>query len=99
MRNLRDQALDQLNAMAKTDSTNVQKPFLDAMALSQVQVRKLVEQLATTLNAITNDDAQGQALAAAALFSANVTPVVTMRIGFGGDNHTDTISPTKRRST
>jgi hypothetical protein len=90
VRNLRDQALDQLNAMAKTDSTNVQKAFLDAMALSQQQVRKLVEQLATTLNAITNDNAQGQALAAAALISANVTPVVTMRIGFGGDNHTDT---------
>jgi hypothetical protein len=90
VRNLRDQALDQLNAMAKTDSTNVQKAFLDAMALSQVQVRKLVEQLATTLNAITNDNAQGQALAAAALFAANVTPVVTMRLTFGGDNHTDT---------
>jgi hypothetical protein len=90
VRNLRDQALDQLNALAKTDGTNVQKQFLDAMALSQVQVRKLVEQLATTLNAITNDNAQGQALAAAALISANVTPVVTMRIGFGGDNHTDT---------
>ncbi|HMI83984.1 MAG TPA: DUF1501 domain-containing protein [Polyangiaceae bacterium] len=90
VRNLRDQALDQLNAMAKTDSTNVQKQFLDAMALSQVQVRKLVEQLATTLNAITSDDARGQGLAAAALISANVTPVVTMHIGFGGDNHTDT---------
>jgi hypothetical protein len=90
VRNLRDQALDQLNAMAKTDSTNVQKAFLDAMALSQVQVRKLVEQLATTLNAITTDDAKGQGLAAAALISANVTPVVTMHIAFGGDNHTDT---------
>jgi hypothetical protein len=90
VRNLRDQALDQLNAMAKTDSTNVQKQFLDTMALSQVQVRKLVEQLATTLNAITSDDAKGQGLAAAALISANVTPVVTMHIGFGGDNHTDT---------
>jgi hypothetical protein len=90
VRNLRDQALDQLNAMAKTDGTNVQKQFLDAMALSQTQVRQLVEQLATTLNAITSDDSRGQALAAAALISANVTPVVTMRIGFGGDNHTDT---------
>jgi hypothetical protein len=90
VRNLRDTALDQLNAMAKNDSTNVQKSFLDALALSQTQVRKLVEQLATTLNAINSDDAKGQALAAAALFSANVTPVVTMHIPFGGDNHTDT---------
>jgi hypothetical protein len=90
VRNLRDTSLDQLNAMFKTDGNAVQKQFLDAMALSQVQVRKLVEQLATTLNAINSDDAKGQALAAAALISANVTPVVTMHIGFGGDNHTDT---------
>ena len=52
-------------------------------------MRALAEQLGTTLNAITADDVNGQALAAAALFSANVTPVVTIRIGFGGDNHTD----------
>ena len=90
IRTLRDQALDQLNAMAKTDSTMVQKQFLDAMALSTQQVRKLVEQLATTLNSINSDDTRGQALAAAALISANVTPVVTMRSPFGGDNHTDT---------
>jgi len=90
VRNLRDQSLDQLNALFKAEGNATQKAFLDAMALSQVQVRKLVEQLATTLNAINSDDAKGQALAAAALISANVTPVVTMHIGFGGDNHTDT---------
>jgi hypothetical protein len=90
MRAMRDQSLDQLNAMFKNEGTAVQKQFLDTMALSQVQVRKLVEQLATTLNAINADDAKGQALAAAALISANVTPVVTMHIPFGGDNHTDT---------
>jgi hypothetical protein len=90
VRNLRDQSLDQLNAIFKAEGNTVQKQFLDALALSQVQVRKLVEQLATTLNAINSDDAKGQALAAAALISANVTPVVTMHINFGGDNHTDT---------
>jgi hypothetical protein len=90
LRSMRDQSLDQLNAMFKAEGNTVQKQFLDAMALSQVQVRKLVEQLATTLNAINADDAKGQGLAAAALISANVTPVVTMHIGFGGDNHTDT---------
>jgi hypothetical protein len=89
VRSLRDTALNQLNALAKTDATNVQKQFLDAMATSQTQVRELADALATTLNAITADDVKGQALAAAALISANVTPVVTMHIGFGGDNHTD----------
>src|SRR6185369_1115753 len=89
LRTLRDSALDELNALAKSDATNVQRMFLDEMANSQVQVRKLADALATTLSAISADDVKGQALAAAALISANVTPVVTMHIPFGGDNHSD----------
>jgi hypothetical protein len=89
LRSLRDSALDELNQLAKLDASGVQQGFLDALALSQRQVRQLAEQLATTLNAITSDDVNGQALASAALIAANVTPVVTLHIGFGGDNHTD----------
>ena len=90
LRMVRDTTIDKLNTLAKSDGTGAQKAFLDAMALSQTQVRKLADQLATTLTSITSDNVQGQALAAAALFAANVTPVVTMHIAFGGDNHTDT---------
>ncbi|HXU04243.1 MAG TPA: DUF1501 domain-containing protein, partial [Polyangia bacterium] len=90
LRTVRDTTIDKLNTLAKSDGTGAQKAFLDAMALSQTQVRKLADQLSTTLASITSDNVQGQALAAAALFAANVTPVVTMRIAFGGDNHTDT---------
>ena len=86
---LRDQALNQLNQMAKDDGSTIQKQFLDKLATSQTQVRALAEQLGTTLTAITSDDVNGQALAAAALISANVTPVVTIHLSFGGDNHTD----------
>ena len=89
VRSLRDQALNQLNTLAHQDASDVQKAFLDRLATSQTQVRALADQLATTLNAITSDNVQGQALAAAALIAANVTPVVTMHIAFGGDNHTD----------
>lgn len=89
VRALRDQSLDLLNQMAKEDGSTVQKQFLDKLAISQTQVRALADQLGTTLNAITSDNVAGQALAAAALIAANVTPVVTIRIGFGGDNHTD----------
>lgn len=89
LRPMRDAALDQLNELAKREGSEVQKKFLDALALSQKQVRALAEQLATTLMAITADDVNGQALAAAALISANVTPVVTVHIPFGGDNHSD----------
>ena len=66
-----------------------QKAFLDAMALTQTQVRALASQLMTTLSGITSDNAAGQAKAAAALIAANVTPVVTIRLAFGGDNHSD----------
>jgi hypothetical protein len=89
LRGLRDQALDQLNQLARTDGSNIQRQFLDRLATSQTQVRALASQLGTTLDAISGDDINGQALAAAALFQANVTPVVTVRIPFGGDNHTD----------
>jgi hypothetical protein len=89
LRAVRDKHLDRLNELAKSDATNVQKKFLDAMAASQQQVRMLAESLVDTLSAITSDDASGQALAAAALISANVTPVVTVHIPFGGDNHSD----------
>jgi hypothetical protein len=88
-RALRDQALNQLNQMAKDDGSPVQKQFLDKLATSQTQVRALADQLSTTLAAITADDVNGQALAAAALISANVTPVITIHLSFGGDNHTD----------
>jgi Protein of unknown function (DUF1501) len=90
VRTLRDTSLNQLNALAKSDASDIQKQFLDELVTSQSQVRSLADQLATTLNAITTDDVKGQALAAAALIAANVTPVVTMHIAFGGDNHSDT---------
>jgi hypothetical protein len=89
LRTLRDTHLDQLNELAKSDGTQIQKKFLDAFSTSRQQVRLLAESLATTLMSITGDNVTDQALAAAALISANVTPVVTMRIPFGGDNHAD----------
>jgi hypothetical protein len=89
VRSLRDQSLNQLLALAKQDATGVQMDFLDRLSTSRTQVRALADQLATTLNGITSDNVQGQALAAAALFAANVTPVVTIHLSFGGDNHTD----------
>jgi Protein of unknown function (DUF1501) len=89
LRTLRDATLNQLNAMFKTDGTPEQARFLDAMAASQTQVRELAQSLATTLASITTNDVHGQALAAAALIAAKVTPVVTLHIPFGGDNHTD----------
>jgi len=90
LRSLRDTTLDNINAILKADGTPEQRAFLDAMASTQQQVRKLSQSLATTLASITSDNVLGQALAAAALIAAKVTPVVTLHIPFGGDNHNDT---------
>jgi hypothetical protein len=89
LRKIRDTTIDQLNALAKSDGNMAQAAFLDAMALTQTQVRNLASQLSTTLMGITSDNVAGQAKAAAALIAANVTPVVTIRLAFGGDNHSD----------
>jgi hypothetical protein len=89
LRSIRDSALDELNALAKTDATGVQSAFLDALATTQTQVRDLATMLASTLSSIKDNGVQSQGLAAAALIAANVTPVVTMHIPFGGDNHSD----------
>ncbi len=89
LRTVRDTYLDKLNELAKQDGTGVQQKFLDALAKSQDQVRSLKDTLGTLLGSINADDVQGQALAAAALIAANVTPVVTVKIDFGGDNHSD----------
>lgn len=89
LRTLRDASLNELVALAKQDATGVQMQFLDEFANSQTQVRNLSATLGSLLSSISSDDIKGQALAAAALIAANVTPVVAVRIPFGGDNHSD----------
>jgi hypothetical protein len=89
LRTLRDASLNELVALAKQDATGVQMQFLDEFANSQTQVRALSASLSSLLSNISTDDIKGQALAAAALIAANVTPVVAVRVPFGGDNHSD----------
>lgn len=89
LRSIRDQTLDNLNDLLKDGGSPEQRSFLDAMADSQDQVRLLADSLSSTLSAINSDGVSGQALAAAALISAKVTPVVTLRVPFGLDNHED----------
>ena len=89
LRTLRDQTLDELNGIFKEGGTVEQVKFLDELASSQAQTRQLAESLAATLAGIADDGVAGQALAAAALIAAKVTPVVTLHVPFGADNHED----------
>ena len=91
LQKIRDTDLDAMNKLLKeSHATKAERNFLDQMALSQAQVRKLSDQFATDVAAIKGDGADDQSLAAALLVRMKVTPVVVMHIPFSGDNHTDT---------
>jgi len=90
LQKLRDADLDRLNAVFKAHGTSEQRTFLDRLAQTQTEARGISQTLLENLAAITANDATNQVLAAVTLIKMNVTPVVSMHIPFGGDNHTDT---------
>ena len=89
LRTLRDSDLNRLNTLLKQTGTPEQQQFLDDMANTQSEVRNISQALLSSLNGITANDPANQVIAASALIKMNVTPVVTLHIPFGGDNHGD----------
>jgi hypothetical protein len=85
----RDAALDEVYALMKERGTKAQKLYLDSLVTSRRQARTLGSDLVDMLAAIKSDGPDGQVTAAVALLKMNVTPVVTIKLPFGGDNHTD----------
>src|SRR5689334_19599102 len=92
LQSLRDDTLSKLNATLKENraQTKAERAYLDNMALSQVDLRTMIQQVAADLSTITADDAANQVTAAALLIKMNVSPVVTIHLPFSGDNHSDT---------
>lgn len=92
---LRDQTLDSLYGELRSSGTGQQRTFLDRFVQSRDQARQLGEQLGDLLERVSETpfnielETQDQILAAVALLRLNVTPVVTIRLPFGGDNHQD----------
>jgi len=88
---LRDDTLGKLNAKLKENraKTTAERAYLDNMAQSQSDLRKMIDQVATDLGTINGDDASNQITAATLLIKMNVTPVVTIHLPFSGDNHSD----------
>jgi hypothetical protein len=87
---LRDKYLDKLNAIVRSQGNSAQQAFIDQYALSQRQAREVSENLLSKLQSIPDNSQTSQAIAAAILIQMNVAPVITIHLGFGGDNHTDT---------
>jgi hypothetical protein len=88
---LRDDTLNKLNKTLKENraQTTAERAYLDNMALSQTDLRTMIQSVATDLATIQSDDAANQITAAALLIKMNVTPVVTIHLPFSGDNHSD----------
>ncbi len=86
---LRDQSLNQIYGLYKNGASPAQRAYIDSLVTSQSQVRNIRQELLDDLLSITDNSAASQILAAVTLFQMKVTPVVAIRIPFGGDNHRD----------
>jgi len=89
LQSLRDQTLGQLNELYRSTATSAQRRYIDALVTSQDQVRHINQTLLNALTSIKDNSAASQVLAAVTLIQMNVTPVISVHIPFGGDNHRD----------
>jgi hypothetical protein len=86
---LRDQTLNQMYDLYKNAASPAQRNFIDSLVTSQTQVRTIKQNLLDALASIKDNTAESQILAAITLIQMNVSPVVSIHIPFGGDNHRD----------
>ncbi|HVZ72131.1 MAG TPA: hypothetical protein VHJ20_07135 [Polyangia bacterium] len=86
---LRDKTLNQLYDLYKNGATPAQKTYIDSLVTSQQQVRNINQSLLDALSSIKDNTADSQVLAAVTLIQMKVTPVISVHIPFGGDNHRD----------
>jgi hypothetical protein len=89
LRGLRDQTLAELYDIYKTDATPAQRAYIDSLVTSQREVRNIDQSLLDALAAITDNSIDSQILAAVTLIQMKMSPVVSINIPFGGDNHRD----------
>jgi hypothetical protein len=86
---LRDATLRQVQELYRADATRAQNLYLDSLTTSQEQLRDIKEDLLNDLAAIKDNSPASQVKAAITLIRMNVSPVVSIHIPFGGDNHRD----------
>ena len=86
---LRDKSIDKMYALYKEHGTPSQRTMLDAWARSRDEVRGIGSALVSRLDAINGNNQINQVRTAAVLAAMNITPVITMKLDFGRDNHTD----------
>ncbi|HHH30829.1 MAG TPA: DUF1501 domain-containing protein [Polyangiaceae bacterium] len=86
---MRDESIDEIYALYRDHGTPSQRTLLDAWARSRDEVRSISTELVSRLEAIDGNNQVNQVRCAAILAAMKITPVVTIRLDFGRDNHTD----------
>ena len=89
LRPLRDQTVDEIYALYRQHGTENQRRMLDRFVATRDEARSLSLDLVERLASIDGNSETDQVLAASVLAAMNVSPAITLRINFGGDNHTD----------
>ncbi len=99
LQKLRDQTLSQLYDVYKNEATQAERDYIDSLVTSQAQVRSIRQDLLEQLTSIADNGPDAQVLAAVTLIQMKVTPVITIHIPFGGDNHRDIALATESSET
>jgi hypothetical protein len=99
LQKVRDQTMNLIYQAYYKNGTPAQQAYIDSLTLSQTQARNISQSLLSTLDAITDNLVVSQVIAAIALIKMNVTPVLTIHIPFGGDNHRDTALAAETKQT
>jgi hypothetical protein len=89
LQDLRRATLNQLFDLYKNGATASERRYLDSLMTSHEQVRHIEQDLLHALSTIHDNGADSQVKAALALIRMRVSPVVTIHVPFGGDNHRD----------
>lgn len=87
---LRDKEIDRIYGIYREHGTSKQITLLDAWAKARTDVRSISDTLITQLEEITTNDQAAQLKAAAVLAAMKISPIITVHLDFGGDNHNDT---------
>jgi hypothetical protein len=99
LQSLRDDTLKQVSDVFRSSGTLAQRAYLNSLVLSQHDLRTINQNLLSALGSIMDNSVASQITAAIVLFQMKVTPVVTIHIPFGGDNHSDSALANEAKQT
>jgi hypothetical protein len=99
LQGVRNDTMKQLYGFYSQSATPAQKAYIDALTTSQAQAGQISQSLLSMLDSISSNNVDAQITAAIALIMMKVTPVLTIHIPFGGDNHRDPGLATETQQT